>query len=82
MSLHSYEESPFAFLYGSKNDQALLNATGVDHAEFASLLSKFQPLFDRYTVDESTGAIVEKSSTKRGRKRLIDVAGARGLVLM
>jgi hypothetical protein len=82
MALRTYEESPFAFLLASRNDQALLNATGVDHAEFSSLLSKFQPLFDCYTVDERTGAIVEKPTANRGRKRSIDAAGALGLVLM
>ena len=81
ISLRRYEESPFHYLYESKNDQALLNATGVDHEEFGKLLHKFKPLFDNHTIDEKQGTLVRKES-KKGRKRSIDAAGVLGLILM
>ena len=55
VSLRRYADSPFRHLHDSNNDQALLNATGVDHAEFRNLLAAFKPIFYMYTIDESTG---------------------------
>jgi hypothetical protein len=51
-SVRMYSESPFKYLYDSKNDQALLNATGVDHREFSRLVSVFGPIFERYTYNQ------------------------------
>ena len=87
VSLRRYDESPFKHLFDSGSEQALLNATGVDHLEFGRLLEKFQPLFDSHTLDENTGRIVKKKRTGdgewfRGRPRSIDATGCLGLVLM
>ena len=66
VSLRRYDESPFKHLFDSGSEQALLNATGVDHLEFGRLLEKFQPLFDSHTLDENTGRIVKKKRTGDG----------------
>jgi hypothetical protein len=81
-ALRHYKESPFRYLYVSQNDQALLNATGVDYTEFGSLLQKIQPIFDGNTINEATGCVVTKQNPKKGRKRSIDAIGVLGLVLM
>jgi DDE superfamily endonuclease len=81
-AIKPYSKSPFVYLLNSRNDQALLNATGVDFDEFNQLLIQFQPVFDSFTVDESTGKIVAKTRYNKGRKRSIDAKGALGLVLM
>jgi hypothetical protein len=44
-ALKFYNDSPFKYLYDSGNDQALLNACGVDHEEFSKLLDLFEPLY-------------------------------------
>jgi hypothetical protein len=64
----------------SKNDQALLNACGVDNNEFNQLLALFQPLFDEFTFDEKSGEIYKKK--KPGRPRSFDAIGALAMVLM
>jgi hypothetical protein len=46
-------------MLNSRNDQALLNVTGVDFTEFDLLLNRFQPLFESFTVNESTGTVVK-----------------------
>ena len=51
-ALKKYRFSSFKYLFDSKNDQALLNCCGLDHAVFAELLSMFEPLFHRYTLDD------------------------------
>ncbi|KAG7346001.1 DDE superfamily endonuclease [Nitzschia inconspicua] len=81
-SSKSYYESPFVHLFESGDDQALLDATGVDHFEFEKILSLFEPLFDKWTVDEETGEIVRKRNRSEGRRRSIDAKGALGLVLI
>ena len=50
-SLRSYLYSSFRHLYCSGNDQALLNATGHDHASFRRLLVLFKPVYDAYMWD-------------------------------
>ena len=87
VSLRRYADSPFRHLHDSNNDQALLNATGVDHAEFRNLLAAFKPIFDAHRIDESTGYVLEKKkamdgSKFRGRQRSVDAVGCLGLVLM
>jgi hypothetical protein len=80
-ALKFYNNSPFKYLYNSGNDQALLNACGVDHEEFSKLLELFEPLYRTYTFDESTGQIKKKSQYNRGHPRSIDAIGCLGLVL-
>jgi hypothetical protein len=59
VSLCLYGKSPFVYMLNSRNDQALLNVTGVDFTEFDLLLNRFQPLFESFTVNESTGTVVK-----------------------
>ena len=56
-ALRHYNHSPFYYLYYSRNEQALMNATATDHTVFANLLALFQPWYDRYTFDKETGEI-------------------------
>ena len=81
IALKFYSDSPFKYLFQSLNNQALLNACGVDHEEFGKLLQLFQPLYDKYTFDEHTGVVREKVSN-RGRPRSVDAIGCLGLVLL
>eukprot|EP00980_Cylindrotheca_fusiformis_P019176 scaffold6507_cov90-Cylindrotheca_fusiformis.AAC.4 len=67
VTLKSYNESAFKHLFDSGNDQALINATGVDHLEFGRLLQIFEPLFDGHIIDENTGRISEKLQTGDGQ---------------
>jgi len=81
IALKRYSESPFAYLFRSGNDQALMNCCAVDHVTFRELLAMFKPVFESYTVDKKTGEIREKKHKNRGRKREMDAIGALGLVL-
>ena len=51
-ALQRYKSSSFEYLYLSRNDQALLNVTGMDHSVFDNLLQKFKPYYHYYTFDE------------------------------
>ena len=79
-SLCNYKESPFMRLYASKIDQALINATGLDHETFGELLDLFEPVFWSHKPNMRTGMIEVKQNT--GRPRDIDAVGGLGLVLM
>ena len=79
-SIKGYNESPFKYLFDNSNDQALLNACGVDHEEFLKLLELFGPLFDEHMFDEKTGEVYRKKQT--GRPGSIDAVRALGMVLM
>ena len=85
ISIKRYTESPFYYLFQSRNDQSLLNLCAVDHEVFQELLDMFKPVYDKYTVDDSTGIIREVTFTtdgfKQGRQRDLDAIGALGLVL-
>ena len=60
-ALREYKYSSFRYLYSSGNDQALLNATGFDHATFQILLTKFKKSYDHHMVSLSTGRICKKN---------------------
>lgn len=71
-------ESSFKQLFDSTNEQALLNATGVDHRTFNKMLASSRPSFDRDILDEKTGLIRRKklpmlaltsANVYRGRQR-------------
>ena len=62
-------------------DQALINATGLDHETFGELLDLFKPVFWSHKPNMRTGMIEVKIS-KAGRPRDIDAVGGLGLVLM
>ena len=84
-SLRLYCQSPFRFLFDSGNDQALINATGLDHEVFNDLLRLFEPLADNYCLDQE-GNIKHVTRTRKGlrkgRHRSIDATGLLGLVLL
>jgi hypothetical protein len=42
-------QSPWQKLYYSRNEQSLLSFTGFNYASFDYMLSKFQPLYPRYS---------------------------------
>ena len=76
--------SPWARLYASGNDQALITITGFDHAAFASLLALFEGWFYNHTPwtgnqDGTTYEELPRAST--GRRRIIDATACLGLVL-
>ena len=77
-SLHAVHRSAWRALFYSYNNQALITATGLDHATFQYLLSEFEPIFNAYTPFGST--IIKKST--RGRKRRITAVDCLGLVLV
>jgi hypothetical protein len=81
-SLRSFAESPFKHLFDNGNEQSLINATGVDHAEFNKLLDLFKPIFDGHILNERTGSIRRRNAQDRGRPRSIDAAGCLGLILI
>jgi hypothetical protein len=61
-SLKCYLDSSFKHLFDTGNEQALLNATGVDHEEFNRLLAVFKPIFDGHLLDERTWLIEKKKN--------------------
>ena len=80
-SVARWNHSPFKFLLDSRDDQAILNATGLDLASFYELLAAFEPYYHEYTFDAKTGTI-RKLKGKNGRKREVPAEGALGLVLV
>ena len=50
--------SPFQRLYHSRNDQSFITFTGLDFTSFEYLLSKFRPLYYRYSPYSVNGKIV------------------------
>lgn len=84
-SIRHYNESSFKYLYDSRNDQALLNLTGLDHASFNELLELYKPYYKLYTWDDKK-KVVRKLKLDRngdpfkGRPRLMDAVGSLGLV--
>jgi len=79
--VHAHE-SPFLKLYHSKNDQSFITFTGLDYATFDYLLSKFRPLYQRYSPYSLTGKIVAvRNQAGPGRPRSLDAPSCLGLVL-
>ena len=73
--------SAFRTLYESNNDQALITATGFDHATFSWILEKFKVLYDSLTPFFKIRTD-NTSNDKRGRPRDLDAIGCLGLVLV
>ena len=80
-SVAPWKDCPFKFLLDSRNDQALLNATGLTFHSFNELLDVFRPYYYAYTFDLASGQI-RKIKGKNGRKRELPAEGALGLVLL
>lgn len=74
-------------MYDSKNDQALLNTTGLDHKKtFQELVDLYAPYYLRYMWDKRTKKVRRKKLDKHGRPyrrkpRDMDAIGSLGLVL-
>jgi hypothetical protein len=86
VSLLDYSGSAFKRLLDSGSDQSLLNACGHDHGSFQSLVDIFQPVYDSYYLEESSGLIspvpLTTTGKRKGRPRHLDAEGCLGLVLM
>ena len=57
ISLTKYQQSAFRVMFGSGNDQALINYCAVNHRVFRELLSLFEPVFVSHCVNPDTGLI-------------------------
>ena len=78
------ENSPWAKLYKSDNDQALIIVTGFDHEAFDSLLNYFEPLFEQFTpwTGQNDGKTYKRlPCKKKGRPRIIKAHACLGLCL-
>ena len=85
-ALRPFVYSSFKYLYLSKNDQALINATGHDHSSFNSLLELFQQYYKFWTMETYSGIICKKvlddDGEPMGKERDLSAYGCLGLVLM
>ena len=83
-----YPRSPFRYIFLSGDEQALLNACGVDHKVFDELLQLFAPVYDTHTYNRATGHIkkmrlfADGTPKNRPVPRHLDATGCLGLVLM
>ena len=75
-------ESAWAKLYGSRNDQAMITATGLNLTAFNDLHHSFKTIYDSHTPFTQDGTIMRKEPSGRGRKRIVDSETCLGLVLM
>ena len=80
ISLQLPQLSPWNYLLGSGNDQALITATGLDHQAFRDLHLLFEPMYNRFVI--TRGGKIEERKKKGGRKRLLDSFACLDLVLM
>ena len=87
-ALHHPNESAFSRLFNSGQDDALVTMCGFDHASFATLHTKFQIEFNKYTPYTKNGRIRKLRSPpqgevakKRGRPRLLSSIHCLGLAL-
>jgi hypothetical protein len=63
-------QSPWQKLYHSRNEQSFITFTGFNYASFDYLLSKFQPLYQRYspyTVNGKISMVRNQDGTRGGR---------------
>ena len=81
-ALHMPTESAGAKLYASRNDQAMITATGLNLTAFNDLHHSFKTIYDSHTPFTQDGTIMRKEPSGRGRKRIVDSATCLGLVLM
>jgi hypothetical protein len=78
------ENSPWAILYKSGDDGALITVTGFDHDTFQHMLDLFSPLYDKFSpwTRQNDGYNYKKRKCfRRGRKRKVTAAACLGLVL-
>ena len=81
VALHFPKDSAWRKLYESKDDQALITFTGLDHDTFSFIENKFRPYFDGYSPHSNDSYLKQKVNHEMGRKRLIDAKDCLGLVL-
>ena len=85
-AMKNYYYSSFRHLFLSGNDQALLNATGHDHASFKKLLHIFKPVYDLYMWDPYLKCIRRKildaNGVPKGKPRDMTACGCLCLILM
>ena len=79
VALRMYNQSPFKVLFDSKDNQALLNMTGLDHLTFNKLLGLYSPFYCKLTWDDKEGICRLKRKTHS--RRHLDAVGSLGLVL-
>jgi hypothetical protein len=74
------DQSPFQKLHHSRNEQSFITFTGLDYATFEYLLTKFWPLYQRYSPYSVNGKIVViwNGDGRRGRPRLLDAPACLG----
>ena len=65
----TYRYSNFYYLYASKNDQALANATGYDFNSVDNLLGLFAPVYNLNTYDEELRVIRPKILDTEGNPK-------------
>jgi len=80
-ALHMPEDSGWRKLYNSRNDQALITLTGLDHFAFDYLESKFRTYYDGYSPYGMDGCAKQKHQSNKGRKRLMNSKDCLGLIL-
>ena len=82
-AVKGFLDSPFKYLFGSGNDQALMNLTGTDHSTFRELLHLFQPCYEGYTFKDGVvkRTTLTRNGKRKGRSRELDATGCLGLVL-
>jgi hypothetical protein len=65
-------QSLFQHLFNSGQDDALITLCGFDHLSFASLHSRFKPLFDNYLPYKRRGWRIIRHNTKKAGQRLLN----------
>ena len=76
--------APWAKLYNSRDDAALITVTGFDHATFQHILDLFEPYYSFYTpwTRNNDGHNYQRLlRKKKGRPRKVSATGCLGLVL-
>ncbi len=76
-------QSPFQNMYLFLNYQSFITFTGLDYATFEYLLSKFQPLYQRYSpysVNRKIVQVIQRDGMPAW-KRSLDAPSCLGLVL-
>ena len=83
LALQLPSESAWRKLFNANNDQSLITLTGLDHATFQWLLSRFSAIYDAYTPHSMDGEITKLSRNKNdgGRPRLMSACNCMGLYL-
>ena len=77
-AIKEYWQSPFAHLFNSGHNDALMTLTGFDHPSFDLLLKPFKEYFDECTP-YSNGGLAKRRANSCGRPRGIDAVGCLGM---